>query len=203
MKKSFAEQILDSMVDENGHCGERGLSPKQFDILAEHLSEGETRKVGGAYNRTFTSTDFTGTIGRYNVKLNEYYHFNPRYTVVEISTWCKEVPDTSNSTWQHNVTDRVDLDLMLINVSSFETYYGDKYVYTFSDQNNNVYVWFTSKAYIVHRCLEDSSRDEFAHMGDVVRVKATVKEHTEFHGTKQTVLTRCRVLGVDKYNKAA
>lgn len=203
MKKSFAEQIIDSMVDENGRCGERGLSPKQFDILAEHLNEGETRKVGGAYNRTFTSTDFTGTIGRYNVKLNEYYHFNPRYTVVEISTWCKEVPDTSNSTWQHNVNDRVELDLMLINVSSFETYYGDKYVYTFSDQNNNVYVWFTSKAYIMHRCLEDSSRDEFAHMGDVVRVKATVKEHTEFRGTKQTVLTRCRVLGVDKYNRAA
>lgn len=203
MKKSFAEQIIDSMVDENGHCGERGLSPKQFDILAEHLNEGETHKVGGAYNRTFTSTDFTGVIGRYNVKLNEYYHFNPRYTVVDISTWCKEVPDTSNSTWQHNVNNRVELDLMLINVSSFETYYGDKYVYTFSDQNNNVYVWFTSKAYIMHRCLEDSSRDEFAHMGDVVRVKATVKEHTEFRGTKQTVLTRCRVLGVDKYNKAA
>lgn len=203
MKKSFAEQIIDSMVDENGHCGERGLSPKQFDILAEHLNEGETRKVGGAYNRTFTSTDFTGTIGRYNVKLNEYYHFNPRYTVVEISTWCKEVPDTSNSTWQHNVNDRVELDLMLINVSNFETYYGDKYVYTFSDQNNNVYVWFTSKAYIMHRCLEDSSRDEFAHMGDVVHIKATVKDNTEFRGTKQTVLTRCRVLGVDKYNKAA
>ena len=84
MKKSFAEQIIDSMVDENGHCGERGLSPKQFKILVEHLDEGETHNVGGAYNRTFTSTDFTGTIGRYNVKLNEYYHFNPRYTVVEI-----------------------------------------------------------------------------------------------------------------------
>ena len=203
MKKSFAEQIIDSMVDENGHCGERGLSPKQFEVLVEYLNEGETHNVGGAYNRTFTSTDFTGVIGRYNVKLNEYYHFNPRYTVVEISTWCEEVPDTSNSTWQHNVNDRVEIDLMLINVSNFETYYGNKYVYTFSDQSNNVYVWFTSKAYLMHRCLEDSSRDQFAHAGDVVRVKATVKDHTEFHGTKQTVLTRCRVLGVDKYNKAA
>lgn len=203
MKKSFAEQILDSMVDENGHCGERGLSPKQFKVLVEHLNEGETRNVGGAYNRTFTSTDFTGVIGRYNVKLNEYYHFNPRYTVVEISTWCEEVPDTSNSTWQHNVNDRVEIDLMLINVSSFETYYGDKYVYTFSDQNNNVYVWFTSKAYLMHRCLEDSSQDQFAHPGDVVHIKATVKDNTEFRGTKQTVLTRCRVLGVDKYNRAA
>ena len=92
---------------------------------------------------------------------------------------------------------------MLIGVRSFETYYGDKYVYTFSDQSNNVYVWFTSKAYIVHKCLEDSTRDEFAHPGDVVHIKATVKDNTEFQGTKQTVLTRCRVLGVDKYNKAA
>lgn len=62
--KSFAERIIDSMVDENGHCGERGLSPKQFAILSEHLEEGETENRGGAYNRTFTSTDFTGVIGR-------------------------------------------------------------------------------------------------------------------------------------------
>ena len=203
MKKNFAEQIIDSMVDENGHCGERGLSLKQFKILAEHLEEGKTVNVGGAYNRTFTSTDFTGTIGRYNVKLNEYYHFNPRYTVVEINKWCEEVPDTSNSTWQHNANDRIELDLMLLNVSSFETYYGSKYVYTFSDQSNNVYVWFTSKAYIMQRCSEDSSRDQFAHPGDTVHVKATVKEHTEFRDVKQTVLTRCHVLGVDKYNRAA
>lgn len=40
--KSFAEQILDSMVDESGHCGERGLSPKQFTVLTERLREGET-----------------------------------------------------------------------------------------------------------------------------------------------------------------
>ena len=203
MKKSFAETVVDSMVDENGHCGERGLSPKQFEVLVKYLNEGKTVNVGGAYNRTFTSTDFTGTIGRYNVKLNEYYHFNPRYTVVAIDTWIDEVPDTSNSTWQHNVNDRVELDLVLLDVRSFETYYGDKYVYTFSDQSNNVYVWFTSKAYIMHRCIEDSTQDEFAHAGDVVRVKATIKEHTEFRDVKQTVLTRCRVLDVKKYNKAA
>ena len=85
--KSFAEQILDSMVDEDGHCGERGLSPKQFAILSERLCEGGTKNVGGAYNRTFTSTDFTGVIGRYEVHLNEFYHFNPRYTVVSIDAW--------------------------------------------------------------------------------------------------------------------
>lgn len=203
MKKSFAEQIIDSMVNENGRCGERGLSPKQFAILVEYLDEGKTVNVGGAYNRTFTSTDFTGVIGRYRVKLNEYYHFNPRYTVVEINKWCEEVPDTSNSTWQHNANDRIELDLMLLSVSSFETYYGDKYVYTFSDQDNNVYVWFTSKAYIMQKCIEDSSRDQFAHPGDTVHVKATVKDNTEFRGVKQTVLTRCRVLDVKKYNKAA
>ena len=42
--KSFAEQILDSMVDEDGHCGERGLSPKQFAILSERLCEGAHRR---------------------------------------------------------------------------------------------------------------------------------------------------------------
>lgn len=45
--KTFAEKIIDSMVDENDHCGERGLSEKQFDILYKHLHLTETIQRGG------------------------------------------------------------------------------------------------------------------------------------------------------------
>lgn len=89
MSKKFAEKIIDSMVDENGNCGPRGLSTKQFNLIAQHLVEHEQEIVGswsGDYSRIlFTSTDYTGRIGKYYVELNEYFHFNPRCTVKRIS----------------------------------------------------------------------------------------------------------------------
>lgn len=206
MSKSFAEQIIDSMVDDNGYCGERGLSAKQFDVLAKYLKPGNTKYAGhwkGDYNDiAFTSTDFVGIIGRYVVKLNEYSHFHNRYTVVDIHPWCDEVPDTSNSKYQHNVKDHVDLDLFVHNCREFDSYYGTKYVYTLVDNNGNVYTWFTSNL-LAYRDKEDCDNDVFADPGDVVHIKGTVKDHTEFRGTKQTVLTRCKVLNVSKYSKVA
>lgn len=206
MFKSFAEQMIDNMVDETGHCGERGLSEKQFDILAKYLKPGSTQCVGhwqGDYSDiAFTSTDFTGVIGRYVVKLNVYSHFHNRYTVVDIHTWCDEVPDTSNSEYQYSVNDHVNLNLMVLSCREFDSYYGTKHVYTLVDDNGNVYTWFTTK-FLAYFDKDDCDNDVFADPGDTVHIKGTVKEHTEFRGTKQTVLTRCKVLNVIKYDKTA
>jgi hypothetical protein len=59
-----------------------------------------------------------------------------------------------------------------------ETYYGALWIYTFRDEAGNVYVWKTGQEYAWER-------------GDRVAGKATVKEHSEYKGIKQTVLTRC------------
>ena len=194
--KSFAEQILDSMVDENGHCGERGLSPKQFRILSERLHEGETKSVGGAYNRTFTSTDYSGTIGRYDVRLNEYVHFNPRYTVVAIDAWIEDVPDTSASRWVGEVGERVEHEATYIGYGSYErdafSGYGTEtvYIYKFADGDGNLLVWKTT-AY-----LEREDEDGFLvpiKRGTRLTLRGTVKSHDEYRGIKQTFLSRCRV----------
>lgn len=194
--KSFAEQILDSMVDENGHCGERGLSPKQFRILSERLHEGETKSVGGAYNRTFTSTDYSGTIGRYDVRLNEYVHFNPRYTVVAIDAWIEDVPDTSASRWVGEVGERVEHETTYIGYGSYErdafSGYGTEtvYIYKFADSDGNLLVWKTT-AY-----LEREDEDGFLvpiKRGTRLTLRGTVKSHDEYRGIKQTFLSRCRV----------
>lgn len=194
--KSFAEQILDSMVDESGHCGERGLSPKQFAVLSERLCEGETKNVGGAYNRVFTSTDYTGVIGRYKVRLNEFFHFNPRYTVVSIDAWIDEVPDTSGSRWVGEVGERVERTVTYLGYGSYErssfSGYGTDvvHIYRFADDDGNLLVWKTT-AY-----LEREDGDGFLvpiKSGSRLTLRGTVKAHDEYHGTKQTVLNRCKV----------
>lgn len=194
--KSFAEQILDSMVDEDGHCGVRGLSPKQFDILSERLREGETRSVGGAYGRTFTSTDYSGTIGRYRVLLNEYFHFNPRYTVVAIDAWIDEVPDTSGSRWVGETGERVEREVVYLGYGSYErssfSGYGTDvvHVYRFADGDGNLLVWKTT-AYL--QCEDEERFLAPIKAGTRLTLRGTVKAHDEYRGIKQTVLSRCKV----------
>lgn len=196
-EKSFAEQVIDSMVDESGHCGERGLSPKQFAILSERLREGKTRNVGGAYGRTFTSTDYTGTIGRYYVTLNEYFHFNPRYTVVSIDAWIDEVPDTSGSQWVGEAGERIEREVTYLGYGSYERPSFSGYgfdtvrIYRFADDDGNLLVWKTT-AY-----LEREDGDGFAvpiEDGTRLMLRGTVKSHEEYHGVRQTALSRCKAV---------
>ena len=63
-------------------------------------------------------------------------------------------------------------------LTSFETYYGITYLYRFIDTDDNVLIWFASSR----------SMDE-----DATAIKATVKDHSERDGVKQTILTRVKV----------
>lgn len=57
--------------------------------------------------------------------------------------------------------------------------YGDKYLYTFVEDEGNQIAWFTSK-------------QDFE-IGGVYKMDFTVKEHKEYNGVKQTVITRAKV----------
>lgn len=64
-------------------------------------------------------------------------------------------------------------------VTSWETQYGYTYLYKFTDEDGNVFVWFASGCY--------------GEIKDGSKVKGTVKDHTERDGVKQTVLSRCKI----------
>ena len=69
--------------------------------------------------------------------------------------------------------------LTCVRCPSFETDYGVVYVNTFEDADHNVLVWKTGS----------QSFPE----GETVTLKGTVKDHSEYRGTKQTILSRCKV----------
>lgn len=62
-------------------------------------------------------------------------------------------------------------------LTSWENQYGMTFLYRFIDENDNVLVWFAS-----------TTIDE-----DVAKIKATVKDHSERDGVKQTIITRVKV----------
>lgn len=229
MGAKFAEQIIESMVDENGHCGERGLSRKQFEVLSYGLDECDWEYVtswhGNYGKKDFYSKKYFGSIGKYSVVLNWYAHFNDRFTVVSIDPLTedelneklereakeqeeqdrmKALRDFSGSEWVSEPKKRLDLVLTLVNDYVYEScgysYYddGERHIYTLRDEDGNCYVWKTSNL-LAYRDSETSLNDVVAEIGDRVEMKATVKEHSEYKGTKQTVLTRATVKKVEKF----
>lgn len=64
-------------------------------------------------------------------------------------------------------------------VTSWEGDYGYTYLYKFEDVSGNVFVWFASSP---------------ADIKEGVTIKATVKNHNERDGVKQTVVNRCKVV---------
>lgn len=216
MSKAFAEKIIDGMVDESGSCGERGLSEKQFDILSSHLEPDEWEPAG-KWEGTFTTKffemrDWEGNIGRYHVVLNELHHFHERYTVVSIEPRpdkevrreqeLEEMAKFERSEWVSEPKKRSEMTLTLVRDYVYDgisySYYdsGTRHIYTFADAEGNCIVWKTANAISAY----DEDADEWvdAEIGDKVTMKATVKEHNEYKGIKQTVVTRPKVLAIRK-----
>lgn len=223
MSKKFAEQIIDSMVDESGHCGERGLSAKQFDILSSHLEAGEwiergcwVGSMGG--RKDFSERFHEGVIGKYYVVLSEFWHFNLRCSVVRIDRRpqdeidaekaeeerIKQLRDFSHSEWVLEPKKRADFELTLVNDYEYEGvsyhYYDDgvRHIYTFRDADGNCIVWKTANPLGMFVITDETEEWEDAKVGGIVKLKATVKEHGEYKGVKQTVITRPKVIAIAK-----
>lgn len=209
MSKDFAIKIIASMTDEDGHCGERGLSKKQFDIISASMDltdrteydngewEGDYATIG------FWSIEYRGNVGPYRVTLEEHKHFHKGYCLLGIDLRPEgeyeaeleeerrlaELRDFSHSEWVAEPKKRIALNLTLVDVYEFDgesfSYYdsGRRYIYKFRDGQGNCIIWRTSK------CMWEWRHDD---AWDVVETEArvTVKEHSEYHGVKQTVVNR-------------
>lgn len=199
---SFAEKIIEGMVDENGCCGDRGMSEKQFKAIVKKLDFLKELEHQGGWEGDYRAYDFckdvfAGYIGRYHVLVDVYHHWHDRYEVIDIRPWIYELPDFTKSEFVGAEKERLSLELTLVSVSSYwrekfnVSYYSrDKYeqvfIYRLMDAEGNLYSWKTLKAV------------DGWQAGDKWTCKATVKEHKEFAGRKETVLTRCKINEISK-----
>lgn len=101
--------------------------------------------------------------------------------VDELKAEASKNPDEIPSEYIGEEGDKIEIELMLDKVRGFNSDYGYTYVYIFK-AGNDVVVWKTQKGLD----LEE---------GGKVKVKATIKEHSEYDGVKQTYITRAKVLG--------
>ena len=90
----------------------------------------------------------------------------------------------SKSSYVGNIGDKIEVKAKLTKCHSYDSTFNYHTVTTFinifTDEAGNVYVW-KSTAYF------DAGLDE------PVILKGTIKDHSEYNGIKQTILTRCKV----------
>ena len=112
--------------------------------------------------------------------LDETVWGNPIWKTTIHETVESRMPQEPETEYYGQVGDKVDMDVILDGRTYYDTMYGTTWVYTFKDDEGHILVWKTS----VYKELEF---DQQAH------IKGTIKEHSEYRGIKQTVLTRCKV----------
>ena len=83
-----------------------------------------------------------------------------------------------------NIGDKVSVDLTLKRAYSYETSFGYRtqtvYINSFEDEDGNVYVWKT--------------QSWLGEEGKTYWVSGTIKDHSEYKGIKQNILTRCKIV---------
>ncbi len=93
-------------------------------------------------------------------------------------------PRESKSTHIGEVGEKLEnIRCEVTNVGGYNTAYGYKWVYTFTDEDENEYTWFTT----VNKSLS---------VGMFIELSGTIKEHSEYKGVKTTVLTRCKITNI-------
>ncbi len=94
-----------------------------------------------------------------------------------------------------SVGSKVSAVVTLVNEFSYENrYYNTRnYTYIMKDSEGNVLVWKTTTV-LGFNFINDKGfeRYDVIRKGDTMTISGKVKEHTEYKGIKQTVLTRCK-----------
>lgn len=75
------------------------------------------------------------------------------------------------------------VELIFKNIFFYETQFGGMCIYIFEDAEGHQFKWNTASGFA--NSLEE---------GDHIKLNATIKEHSEYKGIKQTVLTRCKMV---------
>lgn len=106
-----------------------------------------------------------------------------------------EALESSKVEYYGNVGDKFELSLIFDKSFGFETQFGFQYIHIFRDEENHVFKWSTSHGtYLAYH--KTNGRCDYLEFesGKSYTIKGSIKAHEEYKGTKQTVITRCKVL---------
>jgi hypothetical protein len=109
----------------------------------------------------------------------------------------KQMNNIPDSQHVGEVGQKIEMKVKYIKSASWDVrfaqgYWGTstQYIHTFVDEEGNILVWKTSNS--LGKWIDGNWKAY--HSGDQLILKGTIKDHSEYEGQKQTVLTRCKIL---------
>lgn len=124
-------------------------------------------------------------------------HWNATCDIQELIKERTPHDDTSSSEYLGEVGKKLSITVTLKKSFSFENTFGyhtaTTYIHNFEDADGNAIIWKTTNSLIDYTYPEDKPGHCEAHPFTTGTLTGTVKEHSEYKGVKQTVLTRCKV----------
>lgn len=151
----------------------------------------QLKEMGCKFNPAFGwysnhPIDVPTNYGMVSINFYDVYVWYPLSKRFELKDNAREIADAakatlepkSNSEYIGEIKERLrDLKVTLTAARSFDSFYGTSFIYTFT-YGEDILVWITS-----------SCKD--IEIGEELLLTGTVKEHSEYKGTKQTKLSRC------------
>lgn len=92
-----------------------------------------------------------------------------------------DIPAEVESQYVGEIKGRIELEVQLQRTSTFDGAYGRTYIYSMMDRSGNKLVWFSSTAALYQK-------------NGWFKLKATVKGHDIYRDSKQTIITRAKVI---------
>lgn len=110
--------------------------------------------------------------------------WTPMYDAIE--KW--ETAQNEKTKFVGNVGDKIELKVKYVGHGAwFETQFGSMAHFNFEDEEGNIYDWCTSGFPHIGK---HSDSQNLCDEGEFYSMKATIKNHNEYNGRKQTVITR-------------
>lgn len=107
-----------------------------------------------------------------------------------------KLPKQKESEYIGQIGGKIEIEATYTKSASFTTHYsyygGTSYIHQFKDDNGNIIIWKTANS--VEEVKDGEHR--FIDEGSRVRIKGTVKDHSEYRDQKQTALIRCKVVSI-------
>lgn len=89
-----------------------------------------------------------------------------------------EAESAPKSEYVGEIGKRQEFTLTLLDAICIDGYYGPSYINKLADADGNIFIWKTGR--------------QITERGGIVRLRGTVKDHSEYRFVKQTILSRCK-----------
>ena len=98
------------------------------------------------------------------------------------------------SNFYGNAGDKFSLTLTFTKSISYTSQYGTGYFHFFSDDQGNIFKWSTNSPmeFGVKEPNSDYTSLHSLDQGAIVKISGRIKDHDEYRGEKQTIITRCK-----------